>query len=125
MKILFDQGTPAPLRHALANHTVITAHEMGWDQFSNGDLLKAAEAIFDALVTTDRNLRYQQALTGRRLAILVLPTTSWPRIRQRIAEVAATVDVLNPGDFVELRFFPWPSRRDSRPTPRLWERRVT
>ena len=79
MRILFDQGTPAPLRQLLRGHNVSTAYEMGWSELANGDLLAAAEADFDALVTTDQNLRYQQDLAGRRLAILVLPTTSWPR----------------------------------------------
>src|SRR5437016_2450721 len=75
LKILFDQGTPAPLRHTLTAHTISTAYEMGWAQFENGDLLNQAEASFDVLITTDQNLRYQQNLSGRRLAILVLPTT--------------------------------------------------
>ena len=75
MRILFDQGTPAPLRHALAGHSVETAYERGWSNPSNGALLNAAEdASFDLFVTTDQNLRYQQDLAGRRLAILVLPT---------------------------------------------------
>ncbi|HSS78724.1 MAG TPA: DUF5615 family PIN-like protein, partial [Thermoanaerobaculia bacterium] len=81
MRILLDQGTPAPLRHELTGHNVTTAYEKGWSALKNGELLKAAEAEFEALVTTDRNLRYQQNLTGRRLAILVLPTTSWPKIQ--------------------------------------------
>jgi hypothetical protein len=80
MRILFDQGTPAPLRSALTAHAVSTAYEMGWNELDNGALLKRAEEQFDALITTDKNLRYQQDLKGRRLAILVLPTTSWPKI---------------------------------------------
>ena len=104
MKILFDQGTPAPLRHALAGHTITTAYEMGWAKLENGDLLSTAEASFDALVTTDQNLRYQQNLAGRRLAILVLPTTSWPMIQHHLSKVAAAVDALRPDDFVELDF---------------------
>jgi predicted nuclease of predicted toxin-antitoxin system len=81
MKIVFDQGTPAPLRHALAGHDVSTAYEMRWAKLSNGDLLKAAEADFDILITTDQSLAYQQNISGRRLAILVLPTTNWPTIK--------------------------------------------
>ena len=102
MKILFDQGTSAPLRHALAGHTITTAYEMGWAKLDNGDLLSAAEAAFDAFITTDRNLRYQQNLAGRRLAILILPTTSWPMIQLHLPKVAAAVNTLRPGDFVEL-----------------------
>jgi hypothetical protein len=102
MRILFDHGTPAPLRYALAAHVVATAHETGWTKLDNGALLKAAEAEFDALITTDQNLRYQQNLPRRNLAILVLSTTSWPRIRSQADMVAAAVDRLQPGQFVEL-----------------------
>lgn len=91
MRILFDHGTPAPLRRALTGHTVSTTYEMGWTELDNGALLKAAETDFEALITTDQNLRYQQNLTGQRLAILVLPTTSWPKIRAHEAEVVAAV----------------------------------
>jgi hypothetical protein len=98
MKILFDHGTPAPLRHALIGHAVSTAYEMGWTELDNGVLLKATETDFDTLITTDQNLRYQQKLTGRRLAILVLPTTSWPKIQAHEADVIAAVNALRPGD---------------------------
>jgi len=104
MKILFDHGTPAPLRRQLAGHEISTAYEMGWAKLSNGDLLTAAEKSFDAFITTDQNLRYQQNLSGRRLAILVLPTTSWPEIQKHTSKVADSVNVLKPGDFVELNF---------------------
>ena len=104
MHVLFDQGTPAPLRRALAGHAVSTAYEMGWSNLQNGDLLRAAEATFDLLVTTDQNLRYQQNLLGRRLAILVLPTTSWPRIQANLALVVATVDGMNSGEYREVEF---------------------
>lgn len=104
MKILFDHGTPVPLRRSLPGHEVSTAYEMGWAELQNGELLAAAEKDFQALITTDKNLRYQQNLTGRRLAILVLPTTSWPRIQQHLPEILAAVNALKPGDFVELKF---------------------
>jgi hypothetical protein len=104
MRILFDHGTPAPLRRALTGHTVSTAYEMGWTELDNGALLKAAETDFEALITTDQNLRYQQNLTGQRLAILVLPTTSWPKIRAHEREVVAAVNALSAGDVVELSF---------------------
>ena len=77
---------------------------MGWATLSNGDLLAAAEKSFDVLITTDQNLRHQQNLAGRRLAILVLPTTSWPEIQKHINQVADAVSALKPGDFIELRF---------------------
>jgi hypothetical protein len=104
LRILFDQGTPVPLRRALTGHDVATAYEMGWSTLKNGDPLRVAEADFEVFVTTDQRLRYQQNLTGRRLAILVLPTTSWPRIQAHVAEVVAAVNDLRPGEFRELTF---------------------
>ena len=104
MNVLFDQGVPVPLREYLLRHTVSTAYELGWSQLSNGDLLDAATAQFDAFVTTDQDLRCQQDLTKCRIAILVLPTTSWPRIQANLPRVVAAVDDLNPGDFRELAF---------------------
>ncbi len=102
MRILFDQGTPAPLRGSLAGHEVRTAFEMGWSDLGNGELLVAAEDAFDAFVATDRNLLHQQNLAGRQLAILVLPTTSWPRLRRHAAHITAAVDGLQPGEHREL-----------------------
>ena len=96
MKILFDQGTPAPLRHALPGHAVSTAYEMGWSSLTNGDLLDAAERRFDVLVTTDQNLPDQQNLTGRRLAVQILPTTSWPMLKVRVRDIAAALARIEP-----------------------------
>src|SRR5256885_17062284 len=87
MKIIFDQGTPAPLRNALSGHSVSSAFALGWSSLANGDLLQQAEGQFDLLITTDQNLRYQQNLTGSKLAILVLPTTSWPEIKNHQSDV--------------------------------------
>ena len=105
MRVLFDQGTPVPLRRALTDHAVSTAFEMGWAELGNGQLLQAAAAAFDALITTDQNLRFQQNLGDRHLAILVLPTTSWPVIQAHIAEVVDAVNALRPGELRELLFF--------------------
>ena len=103
MLILFDQGTPAPSRSALVGHTVRTAYEQGWSTLTNGELLRTAEAEgFEAFVTTDRQLRFQQAVSGRKLAIMVLPTTRWPVIRMHVASILDAVSKLAPGAFVEL-----------------------
>ena len=105
MNILFDQGTPVPLRGALAGHTVETAYQRGWAALSNGALLSAAEeASFDLLLTTDQSLRYQQDLSNHKLAILVLPTTAWPRIQERSAEIAAALTSMQPGEYRELQW---------------------
>ena len=104
MRILFDQGTPVPLKQHLADHQVETAYELGWSRLTNGELLSAAESRFDVLVTTDRNLQYQQSLSGRKIAVLVLPTTSWPVIQKHTAKIAAVLDSIAPGEFIEIDF---------------------
>lgn len=105
MRILFDQGTPVPLRDFLRGHHVSTAYEQHWDELQNGDLLRMAEAAgFEAIITTDQNLRYQQNLAERRLAILVLLTTNWPLIRSHLPLVVDAVDRLKPTAYTELSF---------------------
>ena len=85
MRVLFDQGTPVPLRKYLAAYQVVTTFELGWNNLKNGELLqKSEESGFSVLVTTDQNLQYQQNLTGRTIAIIVLTTTSWPRIEREV-----------------------------------------
>jgi len=105
MKILLDQGTPAPLRHSLPGHSVATAFERGWSNLQNGDLIRVAEADgFQTLITTDQSLKHQQNLRGRKLAILVLPTTSWLKIQKHADKIPAAVNALKPGDYQELKF---------------------
>ncbi|MBX3376376.1 MAG: hypothetical protein KF678_05170 [Phycisphaeraceae bacterium] len=100
MKILLDQGTPVPLRKLLDGHEVMTAFEMGWSELVNGELLTRAEEAFDLLITTDQNLPYQQNLTRRRLGILVLTTTSWPRVQKHAQRVVEAIATIQQGQFV-------------------------
>ena len=102
MKILFDECMPQPLRRRLAEFEISTAQEMGWGRVKNGDLLKLAEDKFDAFLTSDQQLKYQQNLKGRKLAILVLSTNRWPQVKARTQEIIAAVLALKPGDYVEL-----------------------
>jgi len=102
MRILFDQGTPVPLRDHLSGHQVETAYELGWSRLTNGELLASAEGRFDVLVTTDRNLQYQQSLAGRKLAVLVLPTTSWPKLQTQVQTIISALASLQPGEYLEL-----------------------
>lgn len=103
MKVLFDQGTPVPLRSAFARHEVSTAFELGWSRLATGELLDAAEGRgFDLPVTTDKNLRFQQNVGHRRIAVLVLGTTNWPRIRQHLATVVSGAEAARPGTIVDL-----------------------
>jgi hypothetical protein len=104
LRILFDQGTPAPLRQVLTGHTVATTFEMGWSDLGNGDLLRAAEGRFDVFITTDQNLQYQQNLEVRQLAILVLPTTSWPAIKNHFGNILNALDGVRSGAYQEISF---------------------
>jgi hypothetical protein len=105
MRILFDQGTPRPLRRYLTTHAVDTVYEQGWSTQRNGVLLATAEgAGYDLFITTDQNLRYQQNLTDRRLAIIVLGTTAWPAIQRQVDRVQQAVDGSSPGSYQEVSF---------------------
>ena len=93
MRVLFDQGTPVPLRRHLPGHEVVTVHECGWSTLANGELLdRAVTEGFEVFVTTDTNLRHQQSLAGRRIAIVVLTTTSWPRMQRAVHAVVRAID---------------------------------
>ncbi|UCH25330.1 MAG: hypothetical protein JSV66_15575 [Trueperaceae bacterium] len=103
MKILFDQGVPVPLRRHLTGHEISTAFELQWSALSNGDLIEQAElAGFQLLITTDQNLRYQQNLSARRLAVVVLMSTSWPRIRQKASSIEDALHQLESGAYLEI-----------------------
>lgn len=102
MNVLFDGCVPRPLRQFLPGHIVSTAPELGWGALKNGDLLRVAEEQFDLLLTADQNLRYQQNLKGRRIAILVLPTNDWPVLRKHTERIAVAVDGMTPGSYLEL-----------------------
>jgi predicted nuclease of predicted toxin-antitoxin system len=103
MRILFDQGTPKPLAAYLPGHTITLASQMGWSTLKNGELLSAAElAGFDLMITTDRNLAYQQNLTERKIAIVVLGAGNWPRIEASVAAVVQAVERVAQGTFEEV-----------------------
>lgn len=101
--MLFYQGVPVPLRELLTRHDVSTAYERGWSALANGDLLDAAEREgFEVLVTTDKNLRHQQNLDARRIAIIALASTSWPRIQRETPAVVRAVTEAHPGSYTEV-----------------------
>jgi hypothetical protein len=103
MRILFDQATPVPIRPYLEGHAVRTAAQQGWDRLRNGDLLTAAEdAGFDLFLRTDKNMRYQQNLAGRKTAIVVLGRQQWPQLRPHIQRVIEAVNIATPGSFAEV-----------------------
>ena len=101
MRILFDKNVPVGVRGFLSGHEVRTFIQMQWDpQLENGVLLQAAEeAQFDVLVTCDQNIHYQQNLTGRKLALVVLGSNIWPIVRNHGAEITAKAGAATPGSF--------------------------
>ena len=104
MLVLFDNGTPRTLaRFLIDRHTVTEARARGWDKLENGALLTAAAAAgFDVLVTTDKNIRHQQNLTGRQIAIVVLGKGRWSIIKPHVARVVAAISRATPGSFAEI-----------------------
>ena len=103
MLILFDNGTPAPLRDALQGHIVVEAVERGWDRLTNGELIAAAEAEgFELLLTTDKNIRYQQNLKGRKIAFVVIGNQQWPTLRRHVEQVVAAVNAATLGSYSEV-----------------------
>ena len=103
MRILFDHGTPRPLRQHLTGHDSATAADRGWETLRNGELIDRAEQEGnEVLITTDQKLRYQQNLEGRKLAIIVLLKNNWPRVRTRTKEILATLEETQPGEVREV-----------------------
>jgi hypothetical protein len=103
MLILFDHVTPRGIARFLPGHTVTKAKERGWDTLTNGNLLAEAErAGFDVLLTADKNMRYQQNLAGRRIALVVSNTPPWPRVRLHMDTIAAAVNAATPGSYAEV-----------------------
>jgi len=103
VKVFFDECVPRPLRKLLGGHEIKTAQELGWGRLKNGELIQRAEAErFEVFVTSGQNLQYQQNLSGRRIALLVLSTNYWPALRKHHALVAAALLDVRPGSYRNL-----------------------
>ena len=103
MLVLFDHSTPAPLRSALKGHVIVEAVERGWETLGNGALLDAAEAAgFEVFVTADKNIWYQQNLSERKIAVVVLGNAQWPVLRRHVDRVAAVLKRVTPGSYSEV-----------------------
>jgi hypothetical protein len=103
MLILFDHSTPAPLAPYMTGHTVTKAKDRGWERLTNGDLLAVADSAgFDVLLTADNSIRYQQNLSRRRIALVVLSSPQWPRVRVQIEKIVEAVDGAAPGSYCEV-----------------------
>lgn len=100
MRILLDECVPLQVRHALPDHEVSTAQRMGWSGVGNGDLLDAAErAGFEVFIVADKNLRYQQKLSTRRIAILELWTNHRPTLEKHFSEIRVAMERLKAGEY--------------------------
>jgi glutamate racemase len=111
MRILFDKNVPYPPRRHLSPNSVQFAEDLGWDLISNGQLLSAAETSgFDLMVTADQNIRYQQNLSTRKIALVVLGSNHWTFLRKHLPEIAAAVNDAQPGSyaFIEVPLPPKP-----------------
>jgi len=87
----------------LKGHVVVETVERGWERLANGALLDAAEAAgFELFVTADKNIRYQQNLTGRKIAIVVLGNAQWPVLRRHVDRVVAAVNAAPAGSYTEV-----------------------
>ena len=102
MKIVFDKCVPRPLRRELPGHEIQLADDLGWGELKNGDLIRAAEAQFEVILTSDQQWKYQQNLSGRRLAIVVLPTNNLPAVLRLAPKVIEALAKIQPGDFIEI-----------------------
>jgi len=103
MKILFDNGTPKPIARSLVGHEVTFARRIGWHELGNGELIrKAEEAGYHVLLSTDKNIQYQQNLSGRQIALVILGNQQWPLVKSHLDKIAAAVNAATPGSFVEV-----------------------
>jgi hypothetical protein len=104
MLVLFDNGTLRTLaRYLIDHHAVTEARARGWEELENGELLVKAEAAgFEVLVTTDRNLPYQQNLKGRKIAIVVLGKGRWRLMKPHVPQIVAAIDAARSGSYTEV-----------------------
>lgn len=103
MRILFDNGTPNPIARSLAGHEVAYARQIGWHELRNGELLQQAEeAGYELLLTSDKNIRYQQNLSQRRIAIVVLGNQQWPDVKLHLDRIVDAVNAAIPGSYAEV-----------------------
>jgi hypothetical protein len=103
VKILLDECVPAQVRNAFAGHEVTTVQMQGWAGIKNGELLAAAErAGFDLFILADKNLRYQQKLTARKMAILELWTNHRPTLERHFPLIRTTAESMKQGTYCTL-----------------------
>ena len=103
MKILVDECLPSYLKSLFPDYSAETVQGAGWAALKNGPLLKLAEGAFDVFLTSDQNLRYQQNLKGRKIAIILFPSNRLAVVQEYEAKLRQALSKIQPGDFVELK----------------------
>jgi predicted nuclease of predicted toxin-antitoxin system len=102
MKILLDECVPWPLHKLLPGHTCLSAVKCGWGGVKNGDLIRLAEPEFELFITADQNIRYQQNLMGRKIAILELSTNNLRVLERGIENIRSAVSSISRGEYRHL-----------------------
>jgi hypothetical protein len=82
---------------------VVFSRRRGWHLLANGELIKVAEeADFDVLLTTDKNIRYQQNLKGRISALVLLTNGQWPAVQPHVDRIVTAIESCSPGSYIEV-----------------------
>lgn len=102
MIVLLDESVPRLIKTRLSQFAIKTVQEMGWTGIKNGDLIKRADDQFDAFITADKNLRYQQNLAAQKLAVILLPTNRVPDVIALLPAIELSLKTAKPGAFAEL-----------------------
>jgi glutamate racemase len=104
MKILFDNGAPNPIARSLIGHEVTFARQIGWEELENGELIERAEEVgFEVLLSADKNIRYQQNLSKRKIAIVVLGNSHWPTVQLHLDKIVTAVNACTAGSYAEVK----------------------
>jgi hypothetical protein len=101
-RIILDENLPVPLRLLLAEFDVFTVQFQGWSGIQNGELIARIEGQFEVFITGDKNLRYQQNISGRRIAIIELPYTRLAQIEPLLDPIRLAVQSAGEGDYLQI-----------------------
>jgi hypothetical protein len=102
MKIAFDNGTPNSIAPSLIGHEVTFARQIGWHELENGELIRRSEEDgYQLLLSTDKNIRYQQNLSSRKIALIVLGNSQWPIVQLHMDKIVTAVNACTPGSYIE------------------------
>jgi len=99
MKIIFDENVPWPLSKSFAGHEVTSVQREGFGGIGNGELLALLDGKFDVFILCDKNLRYQQNLRNRKIAIIELPTNRWPLLQKMHNEIVNSIGSVSSGSY--------------------------